>query len=87
MMCDADTPRNPGGIDTIASGQHACTAIWGDILAVCHCRAGWWNQLSRVDGFRLVFAKRDAAHRIDAQHCGIGLLDVALQSRKVRRLD
>jgi hypothetical protein len=60
------------------SGQHACAAIWGDILAVCHRGAGWRNQLSRADGFRLVFAKRDAAHRADAQCRGSVLLHLAV---------
>ena len=69
-----------------ASAQHVCATIWGDILTVRCGRASWRNQISRVDGIGIVFPKRDAAHGADAQHRGIDLLNVALQSRKVRRL-
>ena len=66
--------------------NHACVVIWGDILTLRYGRASWRNQLSRVDGFGIVFPKRDAAYRAVAQRRGVVLLNVGLQSRKVRRL-
>jgi hypothetical protein len=66
--------------------SHACVVIWGDILTLRNGRASCRNQLSRVDGFGIVFSKRDAANRAVAQRRGVVLLNVALQSRKVRRL-
>src|SRR6516164_8375267 len=60
--------------------------IWGDFLALRYGRAGWRNQLSRVDGFGIVCPKRDVTYCDDAQHRGIVLLNVALQSCKVRRV-
>jgi len=57
-----------------------------DFLTLRYGRAGWRNQLPRVDGFGIFSPGEMAAYGVDAQHRGIVLLDVALQSRKVRRL-